>query len=400
MPRARTALALVAAVIAVIAVVVLAAPGAGRRSLRVASSGPLSIRYGQLWRSLTAGGQLAAVESDDISAPIALARGSTRLVAGPLVRSAVVPGGAPPDLVRLYGSHYAATPAMVAGHPGERYMWTLADGSQVAEYVVPTATTDLSISCFGPSDSAALRSCEQLAPTARVNGVQVIAPGPDTQLLAAIQSDLAAVSAERERLDGLGGSLTDRSNPAATVARLERTATAQLAQLAPLARNRVAFTSLRDALRQEMTEFAALSTAAARGSRRTYAELRLRAITASRSVSDSARQLAAEGLEPLALPALYLVGLPAVHHARDDAVDVGLRLHTPGLGLDHACFIRSRHLQRPSTPVYQPTQSAPATSAPASPSTSVVVVPTQQHSSSGSSSPSTVVVIPTSGSSK
>jgi Protein kinase domain len=302
--------AVAAAVIGLVAVLA-GARGAANARTRDSRSGPLTIAYRIPWRA-TSTLPPASVALSSPSRAISLRYGSTTLTAGALRESAPVPGGAPPQLIALHGQGFAAAAARVARHPGTRYEWKLAGGQQVIVYVIPTVGSDLAIVCQGPSvDTVPLRSCASLASSARVAGLELLPPGADAKLAAALTEELAPVAAARHDLAGLGANqLRSRSLRAGRIAQAEKRGIASLSSLHSPARNEPAVTALKTALRSEDMAFLALDHASQAGDRRSYAAARAQVLAASRRLNAAAVELGDEGFKMSSLTALKLPGLP------------------------------------------------------------------------------------------
>lgn len=410
--RLVVALGLIAVAVAVVGVMALGGGSAAGTS-KTASSSSLTVRYERPWQvaSDAVPGGFALASGGSAPAPIALASGSATLAAGSLGQSAVVPGGAPPELVQRYGHPVSATTASVAGHAASRYEWMLAGGGQLVGLVLPTAGSDLALMCSGSTaGAAALASCERLAGAAEVSGVTVVAPGPDARLAAALSRALGRVAVARVGLRGLGaGSLPARAEAARSVAALERSGLSMLAGLTVLARNRQAVGGLVGALGAEEASFAALAAAAAENNRVGYAAARLRVLAASKLLAPAAAALVAQGFQLPSLPGLFLSAAPA-RPARKPASKPAPRSAAPPPVVSAPATSTTQSTQAASPtqsysppPVSQPSQpsSPPPVSQPSQPSSpqpsspTTVVVPTGSGGTTQSSSPSsTVVTVP------
>ncbi len=367
----------------------------------IASYGPLTIRYPRPWRVAPAGVPGAfAVAHSVANAPIMLTSGVVTLAAGPLARSASVPGGVPPQLVRRYGWPVAST-ARIAGHAARRYEWSRPGGRRVVAFVLPTTGSDLALICAASVLARSLlASCEQLAEAGAVSGVAVLAPGPDAVLATALSHDLAPLGAA----SGLGsGALPARSAAASRLARLAVRASSLLSRLAPPARSRPALVALCRALRTEAFALADLGVVAAANDRDAYALGRARTLAAGRSLRVAAQSLVTQGLQPPALTALYVVP-PAPSPAPSAPADATAERSAAAPASQAAA-----PASQAAAPAGPPAATAPASSAPtvipppvptrstsAPPSSTVIVVPTGSSTAAQSpTSPSMVVVVPT-----
>lgn len=167
-------------------------PAPGARG-GTATSGPIRLRYGSPWRLAAAG---SSAGSFAIAGPLGLRSGAASLIAGPLIRSAPVPGGAPPQLVARLGEPATEGAIELGAHPARRYTWPLSGGRLLAAMVVPTTTADLALLCEAPAAvPAAMRPCLALAGTARLSSVHAIAPGElDTGPLGALENYWSDIS--------------------------------------------------------------------------------------------------------------------------------------------------------------------------------------------------------------
>ena len=400
--RRRIFAALAVAFVVILGVVLVGSSSSPVRHttvVRTAESGQLLIPYTRPWTPVSAPADAAALLANGSQSGVALASGTTTLVAGTLARSAPEPGGVPPLLLARHGAPQSARTAAVAGHLARIYSWTLPGAGHLVAYVLPAARADMVLTCTtsGASDSG-LAACERLAAGARVGSLAMVPPGPDQTLATALSQSLAPVSAARSRLDELQEpALRARAPRARDAASREQTAMIRLSRISPLPRNRVALQAFERALSQERAGLATLAAAAADGNRDAYSAARLSVLDASGQVSRSARALAREGFRLPPLPPLYLAGLPAVAVAPSTSTSSST-VTTPSTSASSpASSFSPTTSGAPVTPVAPATQTPSSTSGsntPSSPTT--VVVPTQQsgtgHTSTG---PGTVVTVPT-----
>jgi len=308
----------IAAAVAVIAVVVLA--GGSAATARTARGGPLTVSYRSPWHAASGSVPIAFAFSRGVgtrapgAGPVSLSSAGVTLTAGTLVRSAVVPGGPPPQIVGRDGHPSGAGAALVAGNPGRRYAWTLTGGHRLVAFVLPTASADLAIVCEAPSSAdAALRSCSAMATSARVSGAQLLAPGFDQPLASALRADLSPVASARTRLGGLTGDpFSKRAPQAEHLALVEAGASSSIAKVATPPRYRPLTAALISALRREAAAFTSLASAARRSDRQAYETSTGTAMAAARSLASAADALRAAQLPIPVLGVLKLAGLPPV----------------------------------------------------------------------------------------
>jgi hypothetical protein len=281
---------------------------AGSSDQNKARSGALSLSYRSPWRvtkqSSSAGFALRA--------PVFLSSGQTTLAFGAVENSASVPGGAPPAMVARYGHAISSSTTRVAKYKAKRYVWDPRGGRTVIALVIPTASVDLSLVCDGSASSrGALGKCEALAAGVTVSGATPVAPGVDQTLLGSLQSILAPVSDQRNRLGGSSSSaLPDRAQALSQAASVERTAASKLSGVyAP--RNQKAVANLRTTLSGEAASLQALSQAAARNDASAYESDRTAALSASRKLTESVSALTALGFTPPSFAQLRLAAAPA-----------------------------------------------------------------------------------------
>lgn len=269
-PRRRTGVIVGAAAVTVALVaggIAVTMTGGGARAvpLQTVDAGPLSLRYRAPWRTAPAPTALTGV----IAKPAVLADRAATLVAGPVVRSAAIPGALPPALRTRLGHPSATTAITLAGHRAQRYAWRSDSSGPIIAIVLPTTGRDLAVICSAATTTAA-SACVPVIATATVRGTSVLAPGPDTALGATLRAALDPVAAVRARR-GLAGPLSARAVTAFKIARTEQPAAARVAAAEVPARYRALTADLTTALRAEATGFGALATAARSGHRSAYA---------------------------------------------------------------------------------------------------------------------------------
>jgi hypothetical protein len=285
--------------------------------LTLARSAPFAIRFGSPWRPTTAASAgsfaLSAATSSTASA-IELGTGKASLAAGTVAQSALMAGGAPPQLVSRYGQPTGQVATQVAGHPGRRYVWNLHNGQQLIVRVLPTATADLAILCSAAAaDVQAIESCAGVAATATVSGVQALAAGPDVALSSKVSAALAPAATARARVDQLDPShLRSRAAPATHIARVERAGVQALRAVAPPPRHAGAVAALATALSAESAGFAALARAADAGSTTAYALARGTIIAASARLLGATTTVSSHGIKTPQLGRLTPPGPPAI----------------------------------------------------------------------------------------
>jgi len=357
--RGRRRVALMGAVgaIALVALVVALASSGGSPTRRrsTARSGPLTISYEAPWRA-TSGSSPGSFVLSSAPSPafLSLVSGQARLAAGVLSHSAPVPGGPPPELVARYGPAIAAAAVPVAGHPARRYGWNRS-GEDLVAYVIPTAGSDLAIICAAAtSDTAALHTCTSLASAVAISGVQLLPPGPDAKVVAAVDSNLQPVAVARDHLADLGASpLSSRSATAVRVAHVEHGALTALRRLTPPQRYRQAVTALTDALSSEAAGFASLGSAAHGNHRAAYGLTRTQVVTASRRLRAAAIALINLGFAPPPLRALELPGLPPPPPSKPAGPTTPTATTTPSPGVSTSS---------PTVSTQSPGQTSPGTS--------------------------------------
>jgi serine/threonine protein kinase len=278
--------------------------------------GMFTISYARPWHAVTTTvpGSFALSERSlgpAGSSSVRLAAGNATLAAGPLVRSSLIPGGPPPELVRRLRGGYRTADARVAGHAGRAYTWSAFGGAVVA-YVLPAWAGDSAIICEGQiSPGTLLRSCAGLARDATISDTRTLAPGPDHALARSISGALAKVESQRASLKGLrGDTLKARVPKASALADAEQQAASALAALAVPARYRSSVRSLRQALADEGAAFRSLTAAARADSSSGYSKAVANVHKRSRSLAGAASALKAYQLEVPALGALTLHGPP------------------------------------------------------------------------------------------
>jgi serine/threonine protein kinase len=307
--------ALIALLGAGTAAAVLRSPRPPVRPVRfTATSAPFTITYPRQWQTVS--GPVVgsfAVRTQAATAhgrSLRLAFGYTTLAAGRLVRSSSIPGGVPPALAHRYG-RYGTGDAVVAGHVGRKYTWSMPGGSLVA-YVIALGNGDAVAICSAPDEApGALRACGLLARNARISGAEVISPGHDAVLARTIGTALDPVVAARSSLHGLRGApLAARAPRAARFADLESHAGAALAGLRPAARYAPEVARLAAALKDEAAQFDNLAHAAREKHRATYARDVKRVSVASRRVRAASEAFAGYRLGVPTLPVLHLASPP------------------------------------------------------------------------------------------
>ncbi|MGA2469122.1 MAG: serine/threonine-protein kinase [Solirubrobacteraceae bacterium] len=305
-PRLLATAGALAIVVAAAAVVLLS----GGVSVFKARSGPLTLTYSSPWQATAAVPASAFVF--DRSA-IRLGRGTEQLAAGVLTRSAAIPAGAPPGLVARFGKPTGTASVRLRRRTARRYEWLRADGKRLVAFVIATASTDVAVTCAGPTLSpAVLRSCSSVAASVRLAGVTVLPPGPDAAVETALRSDLTTVSSARVNLTGLAAStLTARAAPANHIAAVERGAVSSLKRIAPPQRNIAAIDRLASSLSREAAAFSALGRAATSGNDTAYLTARQFVAAASDRVSAAAATLHTDGYQLPTLGPINVPGLPA-----------------------------------------------------------------------------------------
>ena len=308
------------AAVMIVAVVVLAGGGSKSKqkpptapvthaSEHSSSSGPLTISYGSAW-SLASGKVTGASTLGGASPPVTLKSGQLTLAAGQLKRSAPIPGGAPPPLVTAYGHPASTSSVTVAGAKAKEYAWA-PSGKRVEAFILPTSGADVAIICQAPFDGASLSSCTQLAQSAKLSGVRLLAPGPVHTFGTALNRKLSPVVSLRSRLHGLGGStLGPRADKAAALASADTRAAAAIASVSAPARYRKSVLSLGSALRAEARQLTSLAKAARGDHRDAYASAAKAVGNASGSLQSATAPFAAFGLTIRGLNKLRLDGLP------------------------------------------------------------------------------------------
>ena len=306
--------ALTALLIAIAAAAVLRSPGSPAAPLRfTASSAPFTVAYERPWHAVSSpvvgSTALSARAHNGHGRSPNLAFGYATLTAGQLATSSPIPGGVPPALAHRYGRRYTTADAVVAGHVGRRYTWSMPGGVLVA-YVIPLRNGDAAAICRAPrSATSALRSCGLIVRTADVSRVQVVAPGPDTRLAHTLSTALKPVSADRSSLDWRRSTmLTARASRAAQVASTESHAAAALTSLTPPPRYEQKVARLGVALNDEAAGIGALTTDARSNSRRAYVRDSRRVSAASRRLNTATAAFAGYQLRA---PILRIVRLAA-----------------------------------------------------------------------------------------
>ena len=421
--RRRTRLLWLLAGLAIAVAAAVASGALHRGGAAVTGSGPLSAGDGPLtvryptpsWHAVDTvvpGG--FALVPDSAGTPIALASGQATFAAGPLRRSAPIPGGAPPALLARYGRPATVTTSVIAGHAARLYQWVLHPHGVLAAFVLPTTAYDLALICAAPGQ-AGLSSCNRLASS--LSGVAVMIPGPDTTLGGALRRAVAGAASARSSLHGLAtGTLAARGATARSLAGVERRAQAAIGHVSVPGRYRLSVGALAHALASEQAAFTRLATvasasggadqaahgAAARSGsggsavsaavRAAYDAARLKAMAASRLTGAAAAALRRAGLILPALPVLYLAPAPTPPPVRHKPAT-----HQPS---HPSAPPSTSQVTAPPSSGTSPPSSGPSTgtgggssgaSKPSSPT--VVVVPT--GSGSTHTSPSTVVTVPT-----
>ncbi|HTW11370.1 MAG TPA: hypothetical protein VME01_01395, partial [Solirubrobacteraceae bacterium] len=261
-----TLIGLAAALVAATAVAILLLQGGPAPVLiRTARSGALSIRYPASWHTASR----AEAGAFAIAQPIQLQSGGVTLAAGFLAKSALIPGGTPPQLITRFGAPTSAADALVAGAPGRAYTWTTTTRRLVA-YVVATTRADAAVICAAGASGATLQACRKLAARTKLGSSQLLAPGSDVALGATLNSTLGPVSLARSGLRRLTGAFSVRARKATRVAAAESKAAAAIAAITSVPRYSSQLALLAAALRAEQRAFNRLSGAARRSDRSAY----------------------------------------------------------------------------------------------------------------------------------
>ena len=282
-----------------------------------ASSAPFTIVYKRPWRPVSGPvfGRfaLSARPQTDRGRSLRLAFGYATFTAGQLATSSPIPGGVPPALVDRSGRRYKAADAVVAGHVGRKYTWSMPGGSLVA-YVIPLRDGDAAAICRAPRVAAtALRSCGLLVRNAHLSGVEVVSPGPDGQLAHTVNAALKPVAAARSSLRWPRGTkLEARASQAAHVAGIESDASAALAGLTPPPRYAREVARIGVAVKDEAAGLSALTKAASANSRAAYSRESRRVSVASRRLNTATQAFARFELGIPTLPILHLAAPPPV----------------------------------------------------------------------------------------
>jgi serine/threonine protein kinase len=313
----RMAVVSAATLIAIAVLIVLtratAPPSSG---INTARSGLLTLGYRSPWRAVETASpvdpELAAVSFSGPDQPISLSAGDVALAGGTLAYSALAPGGPPPQVVRRYGPPVAPGSATIGGTSARRYEWRPDGGEELIAFVIPTVSSDIAILCAAATAHAAgLKTCTDLASTARTSGVQLLPPLQEAALAKILTRDLGPVAYARHRTAALGASrLQARSATASHIARVERSGLRALSRLAAPPRDREAVAVLRAALLTEASGFGVLGRAAAGDDRSGYAAARQQVLDAGTRLEAAIVALNSRGLTTPTLRTLELAALP------------------------------------------------------------------------------------------
>ncbi len=285
-------------------------------SWTVAHSRDLAISYRTPWRSThLAFGAFAVTPATRAlgSAPIQLASGSATLAGGSLTHSAATPGGIPPVLRTRFGRATRGTARLSSGPAVAVYNWTLRGGRTVRAWVIPTVRGDVAVICSAPSGmSSAMRSCSAMATRADVDGISLLAAGPDLTFARSLERILAPVSAKRATLGGMFRAGSSPSGTRArTIARADSDAVKALGKLTVPARYRSLVSALALTLRGEAHTLGALARAADRQDAAEYANASAEVAKASRKVQAQSARARRAGLLSGGLAVLRVPSLPA-----------------------------------------------------------------------------------------
>ena len=321
-PRRRIVLAL-ALTVAIAAIVVLAvalSAGSARTGHQAqlrppppashASAGPLTVTFRSPWKPATRPTGLASIVARPGAPGIDLTDGSATLVAGPLIRSAMIPGGAPPALTERLGRPTTTVDTKIAGHAARTYSWTVA-GVQAS--LIPADPADLALICSSAPSSASLAPCTALISAVQIGRAGLLAPGPDHRLARSLRLALRPALRARAGIGTLSASpLSARAPQASHVATAERTVAATIARLRPLARYRLQVKALADALRADATAFSKLASDASSAHRSSFATEASALNRASERLQHAAGAFAVDDIRLARIPALRLAPPPPV----------------------------------------------------------------------------------------
>ena len=301
-----------------IAGLLLSGGGPAAAASRVVHSGALSISYRPPWtRTHGAFGAFAVspTRGTGAQAPIELGSGGATLAAGPLVDSAVVPGGPPPALVARFGHPAVKTTTQLAdGASAATYRWNSAAGHSLETWVIPTARGDLAMICSAPTQmTTELRGCAGVAMRARVSGTSVLPVGPVLALARSLQRAVGGAAARRQTLAGAHHGRV--AVTATAIAREDTRVATTLNKLEVPARYAPVVSALAAAFTAEAGALTNLAHAADTNDRRKYVLASEAVEAASRNVAAASRRVATARLLTLSLPALTAPRLPAAPKA-------------------------------------------------------------------------------------
>lgn len=287
-------------------IILVASTGSSAAPIRLARSGPVTVRYRRPWAPKTAHGPATS----SLRAAAVIANGAVSLAAGELVQSAAVPGGVPPGLSHILGRPNASGHARVGGRLATRYMWRSARGQRIDAYVIPTTSADIAFYCIVPARlTVGLDSCMSLVDHATIAGVKFMATGPDLALRVALNQAVAPALSARRQLGGLAAAtLPARAAPASVLARSDRAASTALGRIAAPERYQGLVIALAGALHDEaaaldMLVAAARADSPAEWSQASAAVARQGGILVAAARSFAQAALGLVRVSPIAVPA-------------------------------------------------------------------------------------------------
>lgn len=404
--RARAAFPVLRAmgiIVGVIAVIVAGSAGLlvlltpGRSSPPVARTGPLLLAYRAPWRT----GSAAGLGVSALRNPIVLRSSGVTLSAGLLRNSPTVAAGPPPQLEHSFGVPSTRNAVRIAGRPGMRYTWKVANTDQLVVQVLAMPAADLSIVCAAPTSAAGdMASCLALTARARLAaGTHSLPPGPspatDAQLEAALQPALSA------RLDAPGLNATPlpgRAAAARTVALADQRSAAMLDALAARSLAPAPTAGVVAALREQAGAFSALAAASAADDRGAYTAARSRALAALSASSIAITRLANAGFSVHSLAAVAVPAAPAAPKPKSErkrsSHKTPARTHRHVAAHPRTSSLRARTNPTRTTPPTTPATTdhgttAPAVTAPVRPASTTTTTRTTTTSTTTTSATST-----------